>query len=208
MTFLFRSILVLSFFFSSSFGWAKEPSLQKATFAGGCFWCMEPPFEKLKGVVSVISGYSGGKKDHPTYEEVSDGDTEHAEVVQITFDPKVISYKKLLDVFWRNINPTDSGGQFVDRGSQYRSTIFYHNEFQKKEALKSKEELKKLKVFKKEIVTPIIAFSKFFPAEKYHQDFYKKDPKRYYEYRKYSGRDSFIQKHWKKSKDLNQKHTE
>ncbi len=170
---------------------------EKATFAGGCFWCMEPPFEKLEGVKEVLSGYTGGKKLNPTYEEVSSGITGHLEAIEISYDPSVISYDKLLDVFWRNIDPTDAGGQFVDRGGQYRSAIFYHNEDQKKTAEASKQRLAKSGVFSKSIVTEILPVSTFFKAEEYHQDYYKKNPVRYKFYRFNSGRDQFLEKTWK-----------
>ena len=167
-----------------------------ATFAGGCFWCMEPPFEVLPGVSQVISGYTGGTKKNPTYEEVSSKSTGHVEAIQIYFDPSKISYEKLLEVFWRNIDPTDGQGQFVDKGSSYISRIFYHNENQRLLAQKSKEELEKSKKFKKPIVTEIVAASEFYPAEDYHQDYYKKNPIRYKFYRFNSGRDQFLEKTW------------
>lgn len=171
-----------------------------ATFAGGCFWCMEPPFEKLDGVEKVISGFSGGKKKDPTYKEVASGKTDHIETVQVTFDPQKVSYEKLLKVFWKNIDPTDDGGQFVDRGHQYTTAIFYHNEDQKKLALKSKIFLEDQNYFKKSIVTPIRKYNSFYPAKDYHQDFYKKNLltiAKYKYYRAASGRDDFIEKYWK-----------
>ena len=171
-----------------------------ATFAGGCFWCMEPPFETLPGVSQVISGYTGGTKKNPTYEEVSSQSTGHIEAIQITFDPEKVSYEKLLEVFWRNIDPTDAEGQFVDKGSSYISKIFYHNEDQKLKAEKSKEELAKSKKFSKPIVTGIVAASDFYPAEDYHQDYYKKNTLRYKFYRFNSGRDQFLEKTWTKDK--------
>ena len=175
---------------------ASVPNEQQATFAGGCFWCMEPPFEKLPGVRQVISGYTGGHKKNPTYGEVSYGSTGHVEAVQVTFDPAVISYNDLLEVFWRNIDPTDAGGQFVDRGDQYATGIFYHDKMQKQLALASKERLAKSGRFDRDIVTPILPAQVFYRAEEYHQDFYKKDPKHYHRYRSGSGRDQFIEKHW------------
>lgn len=174
----------------------KNGSLEKATFAGGCFWCMEPPFEKLQGVSAVISGYAGGQKKNPTYEEVSAGGTGHLESVQILYDPTKITYSELLDVFWMQIDPTDPNGQFVDRGSQYRSAIFYHNDEQKRLAEKSKEALEKSGRYDKPIVTEIVKATEFYRAEDYHQDFYKKDPARYKSYRKFSGRDKYIEKVW------------
>jgi len=173
--------------------------LLKATFAGGCFWCMEPPFEKMNGVSSVISGFSGGEKKSPTYKSVSQGETNHLEVVQVTYDPSKVSYQKLLKTFWKNIDPTDEGGQFVDRGSQYGSAIFFHNEEQRELALKSKKFIEKMNVFQKKIVTPIRKFEFFSPAEEYHQDFYKKNiltKAKYKYYRSASGRDNFIKKYW------------
>lgn len=170
--------------------------LERAIFAGGCFWCMEPPFEKLEGVKDVVSGYTGGHKENPTYKEVSSDATGHAEAVVITYDPAKVSYETLLDVFWRQIDPTDADGQFVDRGSSYRSGIFYLNEEQRKLAEKSKGELEKSGRFSKPIVTEIVPASEFYRAEEYHQDYYKKNPIRYKYYRYGSGRDQFLKKAW------------
>lgn len=170
--------------------------LEAATFAGGCFWCMEPPFEKLDGVKSVVSGYCGGVEQNPTYKQVSSGKTGHTETVRIVYDPEVITYEKLLEVFWRNIDPTAENRQFVDVGSQYRAAIFYHDADQKKLAEASKKELAESGPFDEPIVTEIVPASKFWRAEEYHQDFYKKSPQRYKSYRRGSGRDEFIQKHW------------
>jgi len=167
-----------------------------ATFAGGCFWCMEPPFEKLTGVQKVISGYTGGNKKNPTYEDVSYGSTGHVEAVQIHFDPAKISYQDLLEVFWRNVDPTDSGGQFVDRGDSYVTGIFVHDDEQKKLAWESKRKLENSKRYDRIIVTPIVKVTEFYPAEDYHQDYYKKNPVRYKFYRYRSGRDEFIEKIW------------
>ena len=175
---------------------------ETATLAGGCFWCVESDFEKVDGVIKVISGYTGGHRADPTYREVSSGTTGHLESVQVIFDPDKITYKEILDVFWRHIDPTDAGGQFVDRGNQYRSAIFYHNEQQKKIAEESKRELEKSGIFKKPIVTEIIKFEKFYPAEEYHQDYYKKNPIRYKYYRWHSGRDQFLEKVWKDHPDF------
>ena len=189
-----------------------DTKTEKATFAGGCFWCMETPFEKLDGVTEVISGYTGGKKVNPTYEEVSYGGTGHLESVQIIYDPSKITYSELLDVFWKQIDPTDPNGQFVDRGSQYRSAIFYHNDEQKGFAEKSKEELDKSGKFRKPVVTEIILASTFYKAEEYHQDYYKKNPIRYKFYRYNSGRDQYLKKIWgdemqkKVSKNNNEKY--
>ncbi len=167
-----------------------------ATFAGGCFWCMEAPVDSIKGVKSVTPGYTGGKTANPTYAEVSAGGSGHAEVVQIVFDPKVVSYEKLLEVFWRQIDPFRADAQFCDQGSQYRSGIFYENEAQKKLAEASKEALNKLPKFKGKIVTEITAASKFYPAEDYHQQYYKKNPVRYKYYRFSCGRDKRLEEIW------------
>ena len=172
-----------------------------ATLAGGCFWCIEAPFEKVQGVVKVISGYAGGMKENPTYREVSSGKTDYRESVQIYYDPLVISYAEILDIFWKQFDPTDEGGSFADRGFQYSSAIFYHDKDQKEIAELSKKELDKSGIFEKPIVTPIIEFTTFYPAEDYHQDFYKKDPDRYYSYRKGSGRDIFIMNKWNNEKE-------
>jgi peptide methionine sulfoxide reductase msrA/msrB len=167
-----------------------------ATFAGGCFWCTEADFEKVPGVVKAISGYTGGTKVNPTYEEVSAGTTGHVEAIQVYPDPSKVTYENLLDYFWRHIDPTDPGGQFVDRGSQYRSVIFYHDEEQRRSAEKSKEALNKSGKFDRPIVTEIVKFTKFYEAEEYHQDYYKKNPIRYKYYRYNSGRDQFLKKVW------------
>jgi peptide-methionine (S)-S-oxide reductase len=173
----------------------------KATFAGGCFWCMEPPYDKLPGVVSTTSGYMGGKTKNPTYESISSGTTGHAEVVQVEYDPSKVSYATLLEVFWRNIDPTQRDGQFCDSGSQYRTAIFYHNDEQKRVAEASKAALQKHKPFKGEIVTELTAAPEFYRAEEYHQDFYKKNPTRYKIYRAGCGRDARLQALWGKPGD-------
>ena len=165
---LFFITLIVKLFSPNSMAANKY---EKATFAGGCFWCMEPPFEQLDGVISVISGYSGGELKNPTYEQVSSGNTKHLESVQITYDPKKVTYRKLLKTFWVNVNPTDVGGQFVDRGHQYTTAIFYHNKKQKALAEKSKLYLEKKKYFKNKIVTPIREYKSFYKAENYHQDY-------------------------------------
>ncbi len=177
----------------------KKPinTLETATFAGGCFWCLESDLEKVNGVVQAVSGYTGGHIKNPTYEQVSGGNTGHTEAVQVSYDPAVVSYETLLEVFWRHIDPTDPGGQFVDRGLQYRSEIFFHNDAQKQAAEASKTTLEKSGVFDKPIVTPITRFEKFYPAESYHQDYYKKNKLRYAYYRNGSGRDSFLENVWK-----------
>jgi peptide-methionine (S)-S-oxide reductase len=171
-------------------------NLEKATFAGGCFWCMEHPFDALPGVQSVTSGYTGGQKVNPTYKEVSAGGTGHAEAVQIVYDPSKITYGKLLDVFWHNIDPTTKDRQFCDSGHQYRSAIFYHTEEQHKEALQSKAELEKTKPFKEPVATEIDPAGVFYPAEEYHQHYYKKNPIRYWYYRNGCGRDRRLKELW------------
>jgi peptide methionine sulfoxide reductase msrA/msrB len=174
-----------------------EPKDYKtATFAGGCFWCVEADFEKVDGVIEAISGYAGGQKPNPTYEEVSAGGTGYAESVQVRYDPHKITYKELLDVFWRHVDPTDAGGQFVDRGSQYRSAIFYNDQEQKRIAEESKAQLEKSGRFSKPIVTEIVPLGKFYPAEEYHQDYYRKNPLRYKFYRYGSGRDQYLKSKW------------
>jgi len=179
----------------------KENAMtKKATFAGGCFWCTEADFEKLSGVVKVISGYTGGTRENPTYEEVSSGTTGHVEAIQVYYDPSKMTYEELLDFFWRHIDPTDSGGQFVDRGAQYRSAIFYHDEEQKRLAEKSKEALGKSGRFNRPVVTEIIKLTKFYEAEDYHQDYSKNHSLKYRYYRHGSGRDQFLNKAW--GKDL------
>ncbi len=180
---------------------SAEVQTEKATFAGGCFWCMEHPFENLDGVSEVVSGYTGGSKKNPTYEEVSAGATFHYESVQITYDPSKISYLELLDLFWRQIDPTDPDGQFVDRGLQYRTAIFYHNDEQKHLAEESKEQLDKSGRYDKEIVTEIKEATVFYEAEEYHQDYYKKNPRRYKAYRNGTGRDKFLERIWGRKMD-------
>jgi peptide-methionine (S)-S-oxide reductase len=169
---------------------------EKATFAGGCFWCMEAPFDKLPGVLSVTPGYSGGQVKNPTYEQVSAGGTGHAESVQIVFDPSKTSYSRLLDIYWRNIDPTVTDRQFCDVGSQYRSAIFYHSEEQHRAALQSKVALEKNKPFKGPVVTEITPAGEFYAAEEYHQHYYKKNPLRYKFYRNGCGRDRRLKELW------------
>jgi peptide methionine sulfoxide reductase msrA/msrB len=168
----------------------------------GCFWCTEADFEKVPGVAKAVSGYTGGKKENPTYEEVSAGTTGHVEAAQVYYDPAKVTYEELLDYFWRHIDPTDVGGQFVDRGFQYRSVIFYHDEEQKRIAEKSREALDKSGKFNKPIVTEIVKLTTFYEAEKYHQDYYKKNPLRYKFYRYNSGRDKFLKKVWGSDKEI------
>lgn len=166
----------------------------KATFAGGCFWCMEPPFDELNGVISTTSGYIGGKTKNPTYEQVSTGNTGHTEALQIVYDPKKITYDKLLEVFWRNIDPLAADGQFCDLGSQYRSGIFYHDGNQKSAAEKSKKAVQAR--FKQPVATEITAATAFYPAEDYHQDYYKKNPVRYKLYSHGCGRAQRLEEVW------------
>lgn len=167
-----------------------------ATFAGGCFWCMEPPYDVLDGVLSTTSGYTGGHKPNPTYEEVSSGTTGHTEAVQVVYDPKRISYERLLEVFWRNIDPVTPDAQFCDHGTQYRSAIFYHDAEQRKLAEESKRALESSGRFKSPIVTEIAAAGTFYPAEEYHQDYYKKNPIRYKFYRAACERDQRLAELW------------
>ena len=175
----------------------KQPAnTRTAYFAGGCFWCTESDFEKVDGVVSVISGYTGGTVVDPTYKQVSGGGTGHIESVKVIYDPAKISYEQLLDVFWRHVDPTDPGGQFVDRGSQYRSAIFYADEQQRLAAEASKRKLAETGPFTKPIVTEILPLGAFYPAEAYHQDYYRRNPIRYKWYRGGSGRDQFLEKTW------------
>lgn len=176
----------------------KGDRFQTALFAGGCFWCMEPPFDRLEGVVSTTSGYTGGHQTDPTYRQVSEGTTGHAEVVRIVFDPEKISYAQLLEVFWRNIDPTTADRQFCDHGSQYRTAIFYLDEGQRRLAEASKAAVEGTKPFDGPIVTEITAASAFYEAEEYHQDFYQKNPKRYKFYRFLCGRDQRLQELWGK----------
>lgn len=200
----FRMTVPLSFWLTNILAFGAEAASDKtstretAVFAGGCFWCMEPPFEALPGVLSVESGYTGGRVVNPSYEQVSTGSTGHTEAVKIVYDPRQVSYEKLLRVFWRQIDPLTADAQFCDQGSQYRSGIFYLDEEQKKEALASKEELEKSGRFKSKIVTEISAAGAFYMAEDYHQDYYKKNPIRYKFYRNSCGRDKTLEKIWGK----------
>ena len=186
-----------------AFAQATTPSspakTAKATFAGGCFWCMEAPFDKLPGVTSTTSGYMGGTVKNPTYEQVSSGRTGHTEVVQVEYDPSKVSYEKLLEVFWSNIDPTVKNAQFCDHGTQYRSGVFYHDEAQRKLAVTSKTALDKTKPFKEPIVTEITQAGDFYRAEDYHQDYYKVNPVRYKVYRNGCGRDARLKELWGKA---------
>jgi peptide-methionine (S)-S-oxide reductase len=175
-----------------------ETRVEKATFAGGCFWCMEPPFDELPGVISTTSGYTGGQKKSPTYEEVSAGGTGHAESVEVVFDPAKVTYQQLLDVFWKNIDPITPDRQFCDVGTQYRSAIFYHSEEQQRLAQASKKALEDSGRFKQPIVTEIVAASPFYRAEDYHQDYYKKNPIRFKYYKYGCGRAKRLEQRWGK----------
>ncbi|GIP10886.1 peptide-methionine (R)-S-oxide reductase [Paenibacillus macerans] len=175
---------------------ASNTKVELATFAGGCFWCMVSPFEELPGIHGIVSGYTGGSTVNPTYEEVCAGGTGHYEAVQIQFDPAVFPYRKLLELYWQQIDPTDEGGQFHDRGESYRTAIFYHNEEQRREAEESKLALERSGRFDKPIVTPVLPAAPFYPAEEYHQQYHKKNPLHYKLYRKSSGREDFLERHW------------
>lgn len=175
--------------------------MKPATFAGGCFWCLVAPFQRIPGVVKVVSGYTGGDKESPTYQEVCSNTTGHYEAVQITFNPDLCPYEKLLDTYWRQIDPTDPGGQFADRGQSYKTAIFYHNEEQKQKALASKKALEESGRFDQPVATQILAASSFFPAEEYHQNYHEKNPGHYDMYRQASGRAGFIKKHWDQDMD-------
>lgn len=174
----------------------EHTNAQLATFAGGCFWCMVTPFEEMDGVLGIVSGYIGGHTENPTYKEVCSETTGHYEAVQITFDPSRMPYERLLELYWQQIDPTDPGGQFYDRGQSYQTVIFYHTEEQRQQAEASKRALAESGRFQKPIVTAILPASTFYPAEEYHQDYHKKNPFRYKMYRQGSGRDAFIKKHW------------
>ncbi|AGK54568.1 peptide-methionine (S)-S-oxide reductase MsrA [Bacillus sp. 1NLA3E] len=173
-----------------------ENPLELATFAGGCFWCMIKPFDEQPGIDKVVSGYTGGHVKNPTYQQVCSETTGHYEAVQITFDPKIFPYEKLLELYWQQIDPTDPGGQFYDRGTSYQTVIFYHNDEQKDIAYHSKHELEQSGRFSKPIATKILPAEPFYPAEEYHQQYYKKNKLHYEGYRVGSGRDAFIRKHW------------
>lgn len=177
---------------------SQKKTVQTAIFAGGCFWCMVKPFDQWDGIQSVTSGYTGGHKENPSYEEVKSGKSGHYEAVEIKYEPEIFSYEKLLEIFWQQIDPTDAGGQFQDRGESYRSAIFYLNETQKKLAEDSKRQLEASGRFNKPIVTDILPAARFYPAEEYHQDFYKRHKQEYENDRAKSGRDEFFSIHWDK----------
>ena len=197
-----RTMLVMTFAVATALGAMSASAATAtsgqaiATFAGGCFWCMEPPYDELDGVISTTSGYTGGHKQNPTYEEVSAGTTGHTEAVQVVYDPKRISYERLLEVFWRNIDPVTPNAQFCDHGTQYRSGIFYHDAAQRRLAEEAKRALEASGRFKTPIVTEIVAAGTFHPAEEYHQDYYKKNPIRYKFYRAGCGRDRRLAELW------------
>lgn len=190
------TIVIFGLLLTILVGVTEAASLEKATFAGGCFWCMEAPFDKIDGVVSVTVGYTGGSVKKPTYEQVSGGGTGHTEAVQVAYDPQKVSYNKLLQVFWHNIDPTTKDRQFCDNGNQYRSGIFFHSTEQQRTALQSKTALDKVRPFKEPIVTEIVAATEFYPAEEYHQHYYKKNPLRYKYYRNSCGRDKRLKELW------------
>ena len=190
------ALLLLAFLPFSGSGGTSTPDYETATFAGGCFWCMEPPFDKLDGVISTTSGYTGGHQKAPTYREVSRGGTGHAEAVQVIYDPERISYTELLDTYWHNIDPTSANGQFCDRGDPYRSEIFYHNEAQMQLAVSSRQALAKSKPFREPVVTGISQATEFYPAEDDHQDYYQMNPVRYTFYRYGCGRDKRLEELW------------
>ncbi len=204
LTFFYLLLFFVSFLFvnlgqiSSAQAAKNVAELKKAIFAGGCFWCMEKPFEKLEGVISVTSGYIGGTTENPTYKTYGQGG--HVEAVEVLYDPAKISYEQLLEVFWMQIDPTDAGGQFVDRGHEYTTAIFYLDEEQKKLAEQSKKEMEARGIFEKSIVTPVMQATAFFAAEDYHQDYYKTNPLRYKYYRSGSGRDKFLNTIWGKNR--------
>lgn len=192
-------IAVVMLIVTCSYLYAQEPNmndthLQKATFAGGCFWCMQPFFDRVKGVKDTVVGYTGGHTVNPTYEEVSSGETGHAEAIQITYDPRVTKYEQLLNIFWHNIDPTAVNAQFVDHGTQYRSAIFYHDDEQRRIAEESKKQLGASGKFDKPIATEIVAASAFYPAEDYHQKYYQKSAMRYQMYHDNTGREEFKEK--------------
>jgi len=197
---LFSAILLLLGLAAFGTGGDREATTEVATFAGGCFWCMESPFEKLDGVLRVTAGYTGGDNPDPTYEEVSAGSTGHLEAVQVWYNPEKVTYGQIIEIFWRQIDPTDPGGQFADRGSQYTTAVFYHDEEQREIAEESKQELELSKRFDRPIATVILPAVQFYAAEDYHQDYYKKNPAHYKSYRQGSGREGFIEERWGKEK--------
>lgn len=195
--------LLLLVLFTASTLYAEEKSMpaspyEIATFAGGCFWCMEPAFDMIPGVTSTIVGYTGGHVKNPTYEQIGTGTTGHVEAIQVTFDPTKVDYKRIIKEYWENIDPTQEDGQFADRGSQYHTAIFYHSDDQKRIAEETKATIEKSGIFKKPIATKILPASEFYPAEEYHQEYYKKNTWHYNMYKHGSGRADFIERTWKK----------
>lgn len=193
---LMVAVLLMTTSANNSFAQDSDTGQAIATFAGGCFWCMEPPFDELDGVSSTISGYTGGHVENPSYEQVSAGGTGHTEAMQVTYDPDVVSYETLLDVYWHNIDPLDAGGQFCDRGSSYRSAIFVHTPEQRELAEASKQSIAESGQLNGEIVTPIQEASTFYPAEEYHQNYYDKNPLRYRFYKWNCGREQRLEEVW------------
>ena len=193
---LMAAVLFMTTSANSSFAQHSDTGQAIATFAGGCFWCMEPPFDELDGVSSTISGYTGGHVENPSYEQVSAGGTGHTEAMQVTYDPDVVSYETLLDVYWHNIDPLDAGGQFCDRGSSYRSAIFVHTPEQRELAEASKQSIAESGQLNGEIVTPVQEASTFYPAEEYHQNYYDKNPLRYRFYKWNCGREQRLEEVW------------
>jgi peptide-methionine (S)-S-oxide reductase len=189
---------LIAAFGSTTFA-APAKKLEKATFAAGCFWCIQPPFDKMAGVMKTTVGYTGGQEANPTYKDVSNGKTTHAESIEVVFDPAKVTYAQLLDIFWRNIDPTTKDRQFPDWGKQYRTAIFYHGEAQRKAAEESKAALEKSNRFSGPIVTEIVAASTFWPAEAYHQKYYLKSPESYHAYHDHSGRKEFFEEVWGKA---------
>ncbi|USD20739.1 peptide-methionine (S)-S-oxide reductase MsrA [Microbulbifer variabilis] len=194
-----RGIFTLFILLAATLGYAQDsPDIRTAIFAGGCFWCMEPPYDKVNGVLETTSGYSGGHVKNPSYDQVSAGGTGHAEVVQVKYDANKVSYSELLNIFWHNVDPFDAGGQFCDRGDQYRAEIFYGNEEEKKLAEESKKKVEA--ELGKKVVTQIKPAATFYPAEAYHQDYYQRNPLRYKYYRFRCGRDQRLEEVWGKGK--------
>ncbi|WP_375770894.1 peptide-methionine (S)-S-oxide reductase MsrA [Archangium gephyra] len=196
MTRLYRILAVLVVLVAGGVLGEEGHPLARATFAGGCFWCMEPAFDKVEGVVSTTSGYTGGQKENPTYAEVSSGGTGHVEAVEVVYDPAKVSYERLLDVFWHNVDPLTADGQFCDKGSQYRSAIFVHDEAQRRLAEASKRALEASGRFTQPLVTEILPAQAFYPAEAYHQDYYREHPLKYRFYRSSCGRDARLREVW------------
>jgi len=195
------TVCILFLLFTMNPAQSQQPNLAKATIAGGCFWCIESEFDQMDGIISAVSGYTDGNKKDPTYQEVSSGSTGHTEAVEVTFDPAKVTYAQVLSVFWQNIDPTQKNGQFADKGSQYRTAIFYHDDEQKRIAEQSKKDLEASGKFKDPIVVEIKPATTFYKAEEYHQDYYKKNEVHYKSYHYFSGRGPFIKKVWGKNKE-------